>query len=284
MSTVRKPRKSLTLEVLRTERLTSHLQRVILGNGDIDEITDPGYTDTYSKLLFPVPGSGVTAPFDINAVREELPREQWPVTRTYTIRRIDQDAKQVWIDFVVHGDSGLAGPWALNAQPGDKLTFLNPVGAYSPNTEADWYAFVGDESAIPAISSALESLAETKPEARGWAVIEIAEESDRMDLAAPEDLAVHWVVRGGEPAGDASITEHAVRVQPWLEGEVDVFAHGEREAMKAMRRYFRTERGVDRKALSLSGYWAFGRVEDDFQAEKRTPVGQIFEPEDTATA
>ena len=29
--------------------------------------------------------------------------------------------------------------------------------------------------------------------------------------------------------------------------------------------------------MSVSAYWAYGRVEDAFQAEKRTPVGQIFE-------
>ena len=46
--------------------------------------------------------------------------------------------------------------------------------------------------------------------------------------------------------------------------------------MKALRRVF-TERGVPRSDLSLSGYWAYGRAEDRFQAEKREPVGQIFE-------
>ena len=36
-------------------------------------------------------------------------------------------------------------------------------------------------------------------------------------------------------------------------------------------------RGVLRSELSLSGYWAAGRTEDRFQAEKREPVG-VIEP------
>lgn len=46
--------------------------------------------------------------------------------------------------------------------------------------------------------------------------------------------------------------------------------------MKALRAYLHDERGVDRADLSLSAYWAYGREEDEFQAEKKLPVGQIY--------
>ena len=59
----------------------------------------------------------------------------------------------------------------------------------------------------------------------------------------------------------------------WRDG-VQVFAHGERESIKEVRRVLK-QRGVPREAISISGYWARGRTEDAFQAEKRTPVGQI---------
>ena len=55
-----------------------------------------------------------------------------------------------------------------------------------------------------------------------------------------------------------------------------MFAHGEREAMKAVRDELLVRRGVPRGDLSLSGYWAFGRTEDRFQAEKREPVGVVL--------
>ena len=46
--------------------------------------------------------------------------------------------------------------------------------------------------------------------------------------------------------------------------------------MKRLRLYFYDERAVERRDMSLSAYWAFGRAEDAFQAEKRTEVGKIF--------
>jgi NADPH-dependent ferric siderophore reductase len=44
--------------------------------------------------------------------------------------------------------------------------------------------------------------------------------------------------------------------------------------MKAVRRVLRDRLG-DGDQLSLSGYWASGRTEEVFQAEKRQPVGQV---------
>jgi NADPH-dependent ferric siderophore reductase len=45
--------------------------------------------------------------------------------------------------------------------------------------------------------------------------------------------------------------------------------------MKSLRDVLFRERGLERGQVSLSGYWANGRVEDDFQAEKKLPIGQI---------
>ena len=46
--------------------------------------------------------------------------------------------------------------------------------------------------------------------------------------------------------------------------------------MKKLRHFFYDEHGVDRRDMSLSAYWAYGRAEDAFQAEKRTDIGKIF--------
>jgi NADPH-dependent ferric siderophore reductase len=45
--------------------------------------------------------------------------------------------------------------------------------------------------------------------------------------------------------------------------------------MKGLREVLFRERGLERSQVSLSGYWAKGRVEDDFQAEKKLPIGKI---------
>ena len=38
--------------------------------------------------------------------------------RTYTVRRVDAENGRLQIDFVMHGDEGIAGPWAAAARPG----------------------------------------------------------------------------------------------------------------------------------------------------------------------
>ena len=131
-------RSKTTLTVLRTESLTPHMVRVYLGDPGFDDFEPVDYADSYVKLIF--------GPEDDE------------VKRTYTIRTVDTAAREIAIDFVVHGDEGVAGPWAASVQPGASISLYGPAGAYSPRSDADWHLFAGDESAIPAISAAVEKL------------------------------------------------------------------------------------------------------------------------------
>ncbi|GHG53826.1 siderophore-interacting protein [Sinomonas cellulolyticus] len=270
----RKPRPTLDLVVVRTEQLSPHMVRVVAGGPGFDAFTDNGFTDKYVKISFPTQLPGCAwpdGPVDIAALKEDLPREQWPVTRTYTVRSFDATARELAIDFVVHGDEGLAGPWAAAAQPGDRLVCAGPGGAYSPDPEAEWHLFAGDESAVPAIAAALDAL---PADARGLALLEVAGPEDVLEVSAPAGVELRWLSRDGFPAGETVVLAEAVAGAEWLPGTPSVFAHGERGAMKELRAVFK-ERGVPREKLSLSGYWAHGRAEDQFQAEKKLPVGQI---------
>src|SRR5690606_21164117 len=105
-------------------------------------------------------GVAYPQPFNIQQVRATMPRELWPRLRTYTVRAWDPDALELTLDFVHHGDEGLAGPWAANARPGDELFMLGPGGGYAPDPGADWHLLAGDESALPAIAASLEALPE----------------------------------------------------------------------------------------------------------------------------
>lgn len=267
-------------DVVRTERVSPHLVRVHFGGEGVDRFIaglDPekaDVTDSYVKILFARPELGLEHPYDMEALRDRLAPEDMPSRRTYTIRSIDREARTVAIDFVVHGDEGIAGPWAASAQPGDRVTLNGPGGTYLPSPEVDEHLLFGDESALPAILAALESLG---PDARGLAIIEVGSPADEVPVAVPAGVRLRWVHRGERPYGEALV--EAVEALDAPTAPVDVFAHGEREAIKRLRPLIHKQWGVERSRLSLSGYWAFGRVEDTFQAEKREPIGQIFEPE-----
>jgi NADPH-dependent ferric siderophore reductase len=268
----KKSRPQVTLTVLRREQLSAHMVRIVAGGPGFADYVNNDFVDRYVKIVFPQPGVAYPQPLDLWAIRETMPREQWPHTRTYTVRWVDTAAGELAIDFVVHGDEGLAGPWAAAAEPGDSLIFTGPGGGYNPDPDADWYLLAADEAALPAVAAVIESL---PAHARGLAFLEVGTEADVQEIAAPAGLELVWLQRGEVPAGESSLLVDAVRNAAWPAGRVNVFAHGERGYMKGLREVLFRERGLDRSQVSLSGYWAKGRVEDVFQAEKKLPIGEI---------
>ncbi|WP_105975707.1 siderophore-interacting protein [Streptomyces geranii] len=271
----RRAPKTHSAQVVRTERLTPHMQRVVLGGDGLAEFTAGTRTDHYVKLLFPAEGVTYPEPFDMQRVRAEFPREQWPVTRTYTVRAWDPELRELTLDFVLHGDEGIAGPWAMRVQPGETVYFGGPGGAYAPDPEADWHLLVGDESALPAIACALESLPDG---AKAYAFVEIAgpEEEQKID----SDVDVRWLHRGERPLGQALV--EAVRALEFPAGRVHAFVHGEAAFVKELRKLLRVEREIPREDLSISGYWRLGHNEDGWQASKREWNAQVEAEQESA--
>ncbi|MDN5716538.1 MAG: siderophore-interacting protein [Janibacter sp.] len=269
----RKPRPQRVLTVQSTERLGPHLVRLVLTGESLADFGAQESTDAYVKLLFVDPALGLEPPFDLAQLRESLPGDQQPVTRTYTVRAIDRDALRLTLDVVTHGDIGYAGPWAQQAKGGDVAVVMGPGGGYAPRADVGWHLFAGDLSALPAIAASLEAL---PPEAKGVALIEVAREEGIHELDAPGGVQVSR--RVNPPNTPRDFLARAVDAAAWPQElspeSVQVFAHGERESIKAVRAALK-RREVPRAAISISGYWARGRTEDAFQAEKKTPIGTI---------
>ncbi|CAN5488674.1 siderophore-interacting protein [soil metagenome] len=265
-----------TFEVVRTEQIAPHMVRVVLGGKGFDTFAPVEFTDAYVKLAIVPKNVDVDAlprPLTIDSFKELEPSHQ-PVVRTYTVRKADPAAREITIDFVVHGEHGVAGPWAAAAQPGDPAYLMGPSGAYAPDPSADWHLLAGDEAAVPAISAAVESL---PANAIGKVFLEVAGPEDEIAIDAPAGVDVQWVYRGGradlvpeEQAGDFAPLIEAVKGAFWLPGQVQVFIHGEAQAvMHNLRPYIRKDRGVDAKWASISGYWRRGRTEETFRQWKR---------------
>lgn len=263
-----------TFDVVRSEQLTPHMIRVVLGGG-FTTFTPTDFTDSYVKIVLPRSGTDVSTlptPLTLDSFKE-LPDEYQPVVRTYTVRKVDRERGEISIDFVVHGEHGVAGPWAASVKPGDPAYLMGPSGAYAPDPAADWHLLAGDESGLPAISAALEAMA---PDAVGFVFVEVSGPDDEIELVAPEGVQIRWVYRGGradlvseERAGDHAPLIEAVKEVLWRPGQVQVFIHGEAQAvMHNLRSYIRKERGVDAKWASISGYWRRGRTEETFRQWK----------------
>ena len=266
-----------SFEVVGTKQLTRHMVRVVLGSRAFDTFVPSKFTDSYVKMAFvadDVDVAKLPQPLTLDSFADLAP-EKRPSVRTMTVRQVDIAASEITVDIVVHGEHGVAGPWAAAAEPGQPIYLMGPGGAYTPDPAADWHLLAGDESALPAIAAALEAL---PANAVGKAFIEIAGQEDEIVLTAPESVEVSWVYRGGradlvpeDRAGDHAPLIEAVATTPWLPGQVHVFIHGEAQTvMHNLRPYIRKERGVDPKwASSISGYWRRGRTEETFRQWKK---------------
>ncbi|MCW2613485.1 MAG: siderophore interacting protein [Frankiales bacterium] len=234
--------------VLRVERLTPSMVRVVLGDPGLEGFSPGDWTDGYVNAQFLPAGADYDVPFDDEHVRT-LPREQRPAARRYTVRRWDQARRELVLDVVVHGDEGVAGRWAQTAAPGDRLQLRGPSGGYAPDPAADWHLLVGDESALPAIAVAAERVP-------AGAVVRVVLEVDGPDaelpLACPGQLEVTWVHRRGDGAGQL-LAAVASLVRP--PGRVHAFVHGEAVATREVRALLLGEWAVPREDLSVSPYW-----------------------------
>ncbi|MGW9071273.1 siderophore-interacting protein [Streptomyces yangpuensis] len=253
-----------TAVVVRTERLSPHMVRLVLGGEGLADFGAGEYTDHYVKLLFAPEGVTYPAPWDLERIRGDFPRAQWPRQRAYTVRNWDPVRNEVTLDFVVHGDEGLAGPWAARARPGEIVHFLGPGGAYAPDPTAGWHLLVGDESALPAIAAAMERM---PAGARVHAIVEIDGPADELKVATPDGVAPVWLHRGDRPVGAALV--EAVQAMEFPSTDVHAFVHGEAGFVKDLRRHLRLERGIARERLSISGYWRLGETDEGWRAIKR---------------
>jgi NADPH-dependent ferric siderophore reductase len=212
------------------------------------------------KLQFPPAGTSYGPPFELEQVRAERPKQEWPRVRAYTVSDWDRERGLLTIDVVVHGDEGVAGPWVAAARPGDLLQLRGPGGAYAPDPEADWHLMAGDASVIPAISASLRRVPPGRPV---HVFLQVEGPEDELELGSPGDLHLHWLHGGGEEALAAAIEALDLPL-----GRVHAFLHGEASAVRLARRHLVVERGVPAAALSASGYWKRSRTDEGWREEK----------------
>jgi NADPH-dependent ferric siderophore reductase len=260
-TTTRPKRRTIHATVVSAERLTPGMVRVTVGGDELDRFAAGEFTDHYVKLQLPPPGADYAAPFDLEDVKAGRPRDQWPRVRTYSVSEWDAERRLLTIDFVVHGDAGVAAPWAAAAQPGDVLQLMGPGGAYAPDPKAAWHLMVGDLSVLPAIGASLARVADGVPV---HVLVELDDDADRQPLTSPGELHVTWL----RADGTERVLLDAVRALAFPDGPVHAFVHGEASTVRAVRRHLLVERGLPREALSVSGYWKRSRTEEGWREDK----------------
>ncbi|CKM55604.1 siderophore utilization protein [Mycobacterium tuberculosis] len=111
-------------EVVATRHLAPHMVRVVLGGSGFDTFVPSDFTDSYIKLVFvddDVDVGRLPRPLTLDSFAD-LPTAKRPPVRTMTVRHVDAAAREIAVDIVLHGEHGVAGPWAAGASVGNRST------------------------------------------------------------------------------------------------------------------------------------------------------------------
>jgi NADPH-dependent ferric siderophore reductase len=122
----------------------------------------------------------------------------------------------------------------------------------------DWYLFVGDETALPAIGRRLEEL---RPGARAIVVGAVAGRDEEQTFESRADVETVWVHRPLSRATDPAPLLGAVRALDLPKsGDGYCWAAGESETAKLLRRHLIDDRGHEKTWVKAAGYWKRGAV------------------------
>ncbi|MGW1258317.1 siderophore-interacting protein [Streptomyces sp. NPDC002513] len=270
------PFRFFSLQVVRTRRLGPSVVRITFAGDDLRAFHSAGRDQSLS-LFLPHPGQSEPAvPIELGDQWwqgwRELPDDVRAVMRSYTLRALRRDPDEIDIDFVLHGvepgarvPAGPASRWASRAAAGDRVVLIGPAVEdnrairFRPPGDTDLVVIWADETAVPAASAILAWLpAGTR--ARVW--LEAGQAGDIQDLATEADAEVTWLVRGtGSPTALAALRDAEL---PGVRAPY-VWIAGESGRVKALRRHFVGERGIDRRRVTFVGYWRQGLSEEQLR-------------------
>lgn len=237
--------------VVSAEDVTPHMRRVVFACADVNPFIGGGM---HVRLLVPPKGRAPVWP----GLRDDG-RIAWPegedalLVRVYTIRAVDAERGELWIDFLQHPLPGVPTPgadFARDAQPGDRLALLGPGGGDLP--QAGTIFLAGDESALPAIA---RIAAEVPAGTRMQAIIEVADAAEEQPLPTAGTLDVRWLHRTTYAAGARNVLARTtIEALSDVDGDTFVWVACEREDVRLVRAFLKG-REHDRKRIYAAWYW-----------------------------
>lgn len=248
----------LHVDVVRVAHVTPGMIRVTVGGPALAQFESQGF-DQWFRLFLPLEGeTNFALPKRIDLLGYvqylAMPKATRPPMRNYTVRAFRAAELELDIDFVAHGDDGIASGWAARAQVGERLAILDQGIMYFPPADADWQLFAAEESGLPAIAGILRDLPR---DTRGHAFLEVPSLVDVQETGAPSGVEVHWIEREhGQRPGAAALA--AVQALEFLPGTPYAFVVGEQSLPTSLRRWLVTEKGVPKSHVSFCGFWRVG--------------------------
>jgi NADPH-dependent ferric siderophore reductase len=189
--------------------------------------------------------------------------EAKPTMRDFTPRAFNPAAGTITIDFALH-DAGPATQWAAQAISGQTLEIGGPRGSAIVPDDFDFYLFIGDETALPAIG---RWVSELRPDVPVTTIVVVDSPAEEQYFETRSALTPIWVHRAGN-TDDSALLHAALDTLTLPSGEGYIWIAAEAAVARALRTYVLEERGYRREWVKAAGYWKRGqsdvheRIED----------------------
>jgi NADPH-dependent ferric siderophore reductase len=241
------------MRVVAAKNITPRMRRLTLAGHDLARFASHGIH--IRLLLQPRPGAEIVWPIMGADGRQAWPEGERPVLRIYTIRRIDVAAGEIDIDFVLHDGNDMPGAhFGQNAKPGTVVGMTGPGGGNLK--AAQDYLFLGDETALPAMSRMLEEL---PAGVTAKAFIEIEDDAERQQLALQPGVEIEWLSRQGRHAGTTTLLADALAALTLSDPDTYIWAGCEHAAARAIRDHLKSL-GLPKGRSQISSYWRRGQA------------------------
>ena len=233
----------------RRDQLTPSYARLRFEGPDLLGFGSLG-SDDHIRVFFRSPDAPPST--DVDVLRSGVSREYTPLSW-------DADAGILDLEFVIHGDAGVAGPWAATAPLGSTVGVGGPRGSLVLDGDPDGWFLAGDETALPAIK---RFIAQMRADAVGTIFLEVTDATFEQNLDAPAGIRVRWVHRG--PAPESSILGSALESLTAADrpaGDVFAFIAAEQSIVRQGRALLFDRWQLDSTAAIVKGYWKRGEAE-----------------------
>ena len=255
------------VQVVRVERVSPRMSRVVLGGDALDGFVTVA-PDDHVKLFIPAADQdrpSLPAP-EAGRFADADDAARWAV-RDCTPRRFDPHTRELTVEFVLHG-TGPVSEWAARATPGQWIGVAGPKGSRPPPDDCDAFLLVGDETALPAIGRHLE---EMHPGVSAFVLVEVADVREERHLPTAAHTRIVWLHRDGVPAGTPALLERALQALDLPGRTMHAWLAGEIETVRRLRRHL-VEQGLPREQIRASGYWRVGEPGAHARIDDAPPV------------
>ncbi|WP_025133466.1 siderophore-interacting protein [Leucobacter sp. PH1c] len=192
------------------------------------------------------------------AIRFYLDERFGATSRVYTVRSADAEARTIEVDVVRHGAASPMMQWLDSLAVGDTVEFGGPRPHFAiPEPEGREVVLFADATSIPALYAILQQTAPGTT-GRGWVATD--DETAFAELPELPGLELTRIAPGAGFASQLGEVPDPARVVVW--------GAGERDEMRQVRAFFRTDAGLAKDDVAVFGYWKRGTTNTEIDAKR----------------